>query len=194
MKITKEFYERSALEVAPDLLGLTLVHKTKEGICKGKIVEVEAYMGTKDKAAHSYSGKPTNRTKTMFGPSGHAYVYLIYGMHYCMNVVANEIDTPEAVLIRALEPIEGLDIMTERRKGKVLKQLCSGPGKLCEAMAIDKFNNGMDLTGSQLYIEQSQEDEGFQIEKSKRINIDYAKEARDFLWRYTIEGSEYLSR
>lgn len=194
MKIKKEFYKRSALELAPDLLGLTLVHNTKEGICKGKIVEVEAYMGTKDKAAHSYSGKPTKRTKTMFGESGHAYVYLIYGMYYCMNVVANEIDTPEAVLIRALEPTYGIDLMTQRRKGKSLKQLCSGPGKLSEAMAIDNSNNGMDLSGSQLYIEEPGERYVFKIEKSKRINIDYAKEAKDFLWRYTIKESGYLSR
>ena len=153
MKISKEFYNKSGLDLAPKLLGLTLVHRTKDGITSGKIVEVEVYMGSKDRAAHSFSGKPTKRTKVMFGEFGHAYIYLIYGMYYCMNVVANEIGTAEAVLIRALEPLEGIELMTKRRNGKLLKQLCSGPGKLCDAMGIDKSNNGMDLTGSQLYIE-----------------------------------------
>ena len=193
MIIEKEFYKKSALEVAPELLGLTLVHITNEGITKGKIVEVEAYMGTKDRAAHSYSGKPTKRTKVMFEHCGHAYVYLIYGMHYCMNVVSNEIDTPEAVLIRALEPIEGIELMTKRRNDRPLKQLCNGPGKSCSAMGINKENNGMDLTGDKLYIERPKERDKFTIEKSKRINIDYAKEAKDFLWRYTIKDSEFVS-
>jgi len=194
MKLEREFYNRSSLEVAKDLLGLNLVHVTDEGVTKGKIVEVEAYMGTKDKAAHSFRGKPTKRTEVMFGECGHAYVYMIYGMYYCMNVVANKIGTPEAVLIRALEPISGIELMTKRRKVKSIKQLCNGPGKLCIAMGISKENNGMDLTSSSLYIEDVIEKEEFEIESSKRINIDYAEEAKDFLWRYTIKGSKYISR
>ncbi|HHX56104.1 MAG TPA: DNA-3-methyladenine glycosylase [Clostridiales bacterium] len=193
MKIKKDFYKVSALELAPKLLGLNLVHNTKEGITKGKIVEVEAYMGTKDKAAHAYSGIPTKRTKPMFGEAGHSYVYLIYGMYYCMNVVANKVGKAEAVLIRALEPIEGIELMNNRREGKVLKQLCSGPGKLCIAMGINKANNEMDLSGNQLYIEDPKEKEEFVVEKSKRINIDYAQEAKDYLWRYTIKDSKFLS-
>ena len=193
MKIKKDFYKVSALELAPKLLGLNLVHNTKEGITKGKIVEVEAYMGTRDKAAHAYSGIPTKRTKPMFGEAGHSYVYLIYGMYYCMNVVANKVGKAEAVLIRALEPIEGIELMNNRREGKVLKQLCSGPGKLCIAMGINKANNEMDLSGNQLYIEDPKEKEEFVVEKSKRINIDYAQEAKDYLWRYTIKDSKFLS-
>ena len=193
MKIKKDFYKVSALELAPKLLGLNLVHNIKEGITKGKIVEVEAYMGTKDKAAHAYSGIPTKRTKPMFGEAGHSYVYLIYGMYYCMNVVANKVGKAEAVLIRALEPIEGIELMNNRREGKVLKQLCSGPGKLCIAMGINKANNEMDLSGNQLYIEDPKEKEEFVVEKSKRINIDYAQEAKDYLWRYTIKDSKFLS-
>lgn len=193
MKIKKDFYKVSALELAPKLLGLNLVHNTKEGITKGKIVEVEAYMGIKDKAAHAYSGIPTKRTKPMFGEAGHSYVYLIYGMYYCMNVVANKVGKAEAVLIRALEPIEGIELMNNRREGKVLKQLCSGPGKLCIAMGINKANNEMDLSGNQLYIEDPKEKEEFVVEKSKRINIDYAQEAKDYLWRYTIKDSKFLS-
>ncbi len=194
MKVKKEFYNGSSLEVAKELLGLILVHVTKEGVTSGKIVEVEAYMGTKDKAAHSYSGVATNRTKVMFGESGHAYVYLIYGMYYCMNVVTNVVNTPQAVLIRAIEPVDGIELMTKRRNGKKLKELCNGPGKLCIAMDINKENNGMDLTRNQLYIEYPKEKEEFQIEKSKRINIDYAEEAKDFLWRYTIKGNKFVSR
>ena len=193
MKVRKDFYRRSALEVAPDLLGLTLVHNTREGITKGKIVEVEAYMGRIDPGAHSFRGKPTKRTQVMFGEWGHAYVYLIYGMYYCMNEVANEVDIPEAVLIRALEPIEGIELMQERRNKKRLKERCSGPGKLCSAMGINKDNNGMDMTKDQLYIEAPKNKEIFTIEKSKRINIDYAKEAKDFLWRFTIKDNEFVS-
>ncbi|NMB44523.1 MAG: DNA-3-methyladenine glycosylase [Clostridiales bacterium] len=194
MILERDFYNRSSLEVAKDLLGMILVHDTDQGVTKGKIVEVEAYMGTKDKAAHSYKGKATKRTEVMFGECGHAYVYLIYGMYHCMNVVTNKIGTPEGVLIRALEPISGVDLMTKRRKVKTLKQLCNGPGKLCIAMGINKENNGMDLTRSKLYIEEIEEKEAFEIESSKRINIDYAEEAKDFLWRYTIKGSKFVSK
>src|SRR5699024_6339816 len=171
MKVRKDFYRRSALEVAPDLLGLTLAHNTREGITKGKIVDVEAYMGRIDPGAHSFRGKPTKRTQVLFGEWGHAYVYLIYGMYYCMNVVANEVDIPEVVVIRALEPMVGIELMQERRNKKRLKELCSGPGKLCSAMGINKDNNGMDMTKDQLYIEAPKNKEIFIIEKSKRINI-----------------------
>ncbi len=193
MKISKAFYQRSGLELAADLLGLNLVHNTKEGILKGKIVEVEAYMGTKDPAAHSYSGKATGRTQVMFGEPGFAYVYLIYGMHYCMNIVNNKANIPEAVLIRALEPMEGLNIMEKRRKGRKLIDFCNGPGKLCSAMGITKEHNGIDLTEDELYLERPKEKEFFTIEKSKRINIDYAGEAKDYLWRFTITDSPFLS-
>ena len=193
MKILKDFYRRSSLEVAPDLLGLSLVHNTNDGVFKGKIVEVEAYMGTKDVAAHSYSGKPTPRTQVMYGDGGFAYVYLIYGMYYCMNVVTNKIDIPEAVLIRAVEPLEGIDIMRQRRKKNKLTDLCNGPGKLCQSMGITKADNGVDLTGDHLYLEKPEQKEDFTIERSKRINIDYAKEARDYLWRFTIADSPFIS-
>ena len=150
-------------------------------------------MGTKDPAAHSYSGKPTGRTQVIFGDAGHAYVYLIYGMYYCMNIVNNDINIPEAVLIRALEPLEGIDIMKKRRIGRKLVDFCNGPGKLCSAMGITKEHNGMDLTGDQLYLERPENKELFTIERSKRINIDYAKEAKDYLWRFTIADSPFLS-
>lgn len=193
MKITKEFYQRSALEVAPDLLGLNLVHNTKDGITKGKIVEVEAYMGTIDAAAHSYKGTPSKRTQIQYKEGGYAYIYLIYGMYYCMNIVTNGINIPEVVLLRALEPVEGVQLMKKRRNIEKLEQLCNGPGKLCTAMGINKMNYGMDLLGEQLYLEAPKESESFPIETSKRINIDYAKETKDYLWRYTIADSRFLS-
>jgi DNA-3-methyladenine glycosylase len=193
MKIPREFYQRTALEVAKDLLGLVLVHETKEGITRGKIVEAEAYMGPKDEAAHSYKNIKTNRTNVQYGQGGYAYIYLIYGMYYCMNIVTNKIDVPEVVLLRALEPMDGIQLMEQRRGTDKLKNLCSGPGKLCAAMGINKDNYGMDMCGSQLYLDTSKQEEKFEIEATKRINIDYAGDAKDYLWRYTIKNSIFLS-
>ncbi|SFO36531.1 DNA-3-methyladenine glycosylase [Anaerocolumna aminovalerica] len=196
MKVTRDFYQRSAVEVAKDLLGLVLVHETKEGITKGIIVETEAYMGPKDAAAHSYKNIRSQRTEIQYGEGGYAYIYLIYGMYYCMNIVTNKEEIPEVVLLRALEPVEGIDLMKQRRKTDKLKNLCSGPGKLCAAMGIDKNNYGMDLCGNKLYLEYQDSisyKESINIVSSKRINIDYAGEAKDYLWRYTIENNEYVS-
>jgi DNA-3-methyladenine glycosylase len=192
MKLPRSFYQKNAIDLAKDLLGKVIVHETDEGITKGKIVEVEAYMGPIDAAAHSYKVKST-RTNVQYGEGGYAYIYLIYGMYYCMNIVANDINVPEVVLLRALEPMEGIDLMKERRKTDKISNLCSGPGKLCSALAIDKTNYGMDLCGDELYLEYPKEQEEIEIEASKRINIDYAGEAKDYLWRFTIKGSKFLS-
>lgn len=193
-KIDKEFYQRSAKEVGMDLLGLILVHESEDGVVKGKIVEVEAYMGKEDKAAHSYKDNQKGRTRIQYGEGGYAYIYLIYGMHYCMNVVANQKDIPESILIRGIEPIEGIDIMIKRRRTNNVKNLCNGPGKLCAAFGITKSNYGMDLCGNTLYIEKPEVDDKFEIQSSKRINIDYAEEASDFLYRYTIKDNKYVSK
>lgn len=194
MKMDRQFYQGSALEVGKNILGLSLVHKSKEGITKGKIVEVEAYMGSADKAAHSYSNKKTSRTEIQYQEGGYAYIYLIYGMHYCMNIVCNQIEIPEVVLIRALEPIEGIEIMKKRRNTDKLMNLCSGPGKLCAAMGIGKEQYGLDLCGDELYIEKPNDFLGkFEIDVSKRINIDYSGEAKDFEWRYTIRDNKFIS-
>lgn len=193
MKITRDFYQRDAVAVARDLLGLTLVHETKEGITKGIIVETEAYMGPKDAAAHSYKSSPSGRTNVQYGDGGFAYVYLIYGMYYCMNIVTNGVNIPEVVLLRALEPAEGLELMKKRRGTDKILNLCSGPGKLCGAMGIDKDNYGMDLCGNRLYLEETKNYRLNGITASKRINIDYAKEARDYLWRFTIKDNKYVS-
>lgn len=192
MKINRNFYQRSALEVAPELLGLVLVHNSDQGLTKGKIVEVEAYMGNLDKAAHSYNNRSV-RTEIQYGEGGYAYIYMIYGMHYCMNIVTNTIDIPEAILIRALEPMDGIDLMMQRRQTNKLINLCNGPGKLCSAMGINKDNYGMDLCGEKMYLESSKSLEPLENIASKRMNIDYAGEAKDYLWRFTIKDSKYIS-
>jgi DNA-3-methyladenine glycosylase len=200
-KAGKDFYMKSALELARALLGCLLIHRTEDGICAGKIVETEAYMGTKDKASHSYNNRRTKRTETMFGPSGQAYVYLIYGMYHCMNIVAAEPDNPQAVLIRALEPIDGLDLMAYRRYSKSLSDcsrkellnLTNGPGKLCQAMKITIKNNGESLTGNSLYIVKQGTPKASDIITTTRINIAYAEEAVHFPYRFYIKNSPYVS-
>ena len=153
-KLPFDAYQTDGITLAKRLLGCRLVHETPEGRCGGIIVETEAYMGLTDDAAHSYRGKPEGRVNVQYGPGGFSYIYLIYGMHSCMNVVANAPDVPEAVLIRALMPDEGLELMRARRpKAKGDRQLCSGPGKLCAALAITRAQYGLDLTGDTLWIE-----------------------------------------
>lgn len=201
-KLTREFYKRDTLLVAKELLGKYLVVNHGDDILKGRIVEVEAYMGTADKAAHSYSGKVTERTKVMYKEGGYAYVYLIYGMYYCMNVVSSVENLPEAILIRAIEPINKLDTMCINRYGKSFKTLNSyekknltnGPGKLCKAMNITKELNGEDLCGDKFYILEDEKEEVVEIISSKRIGIEYAEEAKDFLWRFYIKDNKFVSK
>ncbi|MCM1399165.1 MAG: DNA-3-methyladenine glycosylase [Clostridium sp.] len=194
MKLKRSFYNRDTLVVSEELLGKTLVHVTEEGITKGKIVEVEAYIGPMDKAAHSYGNRNSARTKIQYGEGGYAYVYLIYGMYICMNIVTNKKDMPEVVLIRALEPLEGIDLMKKRRKTDKIKNLCNGPGKLCQAMGITKENYGDDLCENVLYLEDEIPVPKDCILKTKRINIDYAEEAKDYLWRFSIQDNPYVSK
>lgn len=193
-KLTREFYQSNAVETAEKLLGKIVVHNTPYGVIKGRIVETEAYRGPFDKAAHAYEHKGKNgRTAVLYKEGGYAYIFLIYGMYYCLNISSAPKDCPECVLIRALEPVEGMEIMKKLRKTDKIINLCSGPGKLCIAMDIDKACYGMDLCGDELYIA----DDGFctsgLIEVSKRINIDYAGEAADFMWRFTVANSKFLS-
>ena len=202
MKLSKDFYERATLEVAKDLLGKILVREIEGKIVSGRIVEVEAYMEQKDKAAHTYKNKETKRTAAMFGEAGRAYVYLIYGMYNCLNVVTSAIGIPEGVLIRALEPILGIDEISQNRfkadfkdlTKQQLKNLTNGPGKLCMALKIDKLLNKEDLNGNKLYIKYPDTLEEFSILKSKRVGIDYAEEAIDYLWRFYIKDNRYVSQ
>lgn len=199
-KLSRDFYNRDTLLVAKELLGKILIHEMDGKKIAGRIVEVEAYMGTLDKAAHSYGGKVTPRTEPMYGKSGFAYVYFIYGMYYCFNIVTQEEGKPEAVLIRALEPVEGLEYMFHNRYSKPyedltkyqIKNLVNGPGKLCNAMGIDKTLNKEDLCGDKLYIEEGTKDK-FIIKTAKRVRIDYAEEAKDYLWRFYIDGNSNVS-
>jgi len=200
MKLNREFYNRDTITVAKDLLGKILVHNYKGNIIKGKIVETEAYLGVKDKAAHSYGGKKTKRVEVMYGPPGVAYVYFIYGMYYCFNIVTQKEGIPEAVLIRAVEPVENIDLMAINRFKKPYeeltkyqkKNLTNGPGKLCMALNIGREQNGLDLCGDTLYLEEGQK-QYFNIVATTRIGIDYAEEAKDFPYRFYIEGNPYVS-
>ena len=187
-KLDRDFYSHDACYVAENLIGKILVHGRTSGI----IVEAEAYRGPEDKAAHSYGGKRTSRTEIMFHEGGLAYVYLIYGMHHCFNVTASVAGKPEAVLIRALEPLEGVPAMIKRRGISDIRNLCSGPGKLCQAMAITIENYGDDLCGNELYISEGVKD--FRVIASERVNIDYAEEYRNVLWRFFAEGNKFVSR
>jgi DNA-3-methyladenine glycosylase len=199
-KLPREFFQRDALQLAHDLLGCALTHATPEGLITGIIVETEAYRGPADAAAHSFRGKRTARTEVMYGPAGHAYIYLIYGMYECLNVVGGEIDNPEAVLIRALEPVAGVEQMARRRKvdltgPRSLRQLCSGPGKLTQALGITRAEHyGIDLCGEELYITSGRKVDEDQIATTPRINVDYAGEWRDLPWRYIVKDSPHLSR
>jgi DNA-3-methyladenine glycosylase len=149
--LPRSFYERSTRAMARALLGTFLVHDEPGARSVGRIVETEAYLGAKDPAAHTFGGE-TVRNRTMFGPPGHLYVYLIYGIHHCCNVVTSPAGTGEAVLLRALEPVEGLDLMRERRGTRALKNLCSGPGKLVQALGLGREHDGNDLVRGSVFL------------------------------------------
>lgn len=194
MKLEREFYQSDVLNLAKKILGKILVHRTDEGVIKGRIVEVEAYNGAVDKAAHSYPNLKTARTQIQFGQGGYLYVFLIYGMHICINIVVNGADKPEVLLVRALEPVEGIELMEKNRGTHNVKNLCNGPGKLSKAMGITKAHYGIDLCGDEIYIEDAPDLADEEIETTKRINIDYAEEAIDYLWRFTVKGNQFLSK
>lgn len=191
--LTREFYLKDANVVALELLGKLLVHKTAEGITSGIIVEVESYIGPKDKGSHAYLNKRTARTEIQFGVGGYAYIYTIYGLHSCFNIVTNVEEKPEVVLIRAIEPVDGIELMKQRRKTEKCQILCNGPGKLCEAMDITKKQYGFDLCSSQLYVEPYLDIDKSKIMVSPRINIDYAEECKEYMWRYFIKNNPFVS-
>ena len=184
----REFYVRDTIEVARELLGALLVHWTPEGIISGRIVETEAYLRN-DPACHASRGM-TQRNKVMFGPPGHAYVYFTYGMHYCMNAVTQPEGIGEAVLIRALEPLEGIELMRRNRRTDDLRVLCSGPARLTEALGIGRGHNGLDLITSCLTVAAGER--VGDIVQTTRIGI---KEAADDPWRfYSRRRVEWVSR
>ena len=207
-RLSRAFFERDTLTVARELLGCTLVHTGSGGRVSGRIVEVEAYHGEDDPACHAAAGR-TRRTDPLYGPSGFSYVYLIYGMHCCLNAVTRREGEPSAVLIRALEPLEGIEIMRARREARrdahrsargrraplADRDLANGPGKLCDALGVTLAENRIDLTGgTRLWIEQAA-DQAEQIARdivwSPRVGINVGA---DRLWRCFLEGSPWVSR
>jgi DNA-3-methyladenine glycosylase len=180
-KIPREFYDRETTVVAKALLGLSLVHRSHDIERVGKIVEVEAYLGPHDLAAHSAKGR-TKRTAIMFGPPGFAYVYLIYGMYYCFNVVTESAGIGAAVLIRAIEPIANISSRT------------CGPGLLCKAMMIDSQLNGHDLLSDNLFISDTGYERSERIIETPRIGVQYAKEWSEKPLRFYIQGNAFVSR
>ena len=185
--LDRSFYARPAVEVARDCLGKILVH----GKTAGRIVEVEAYLGVSDLAAHASRGV-TNRTSILFGPPGHAYVYFIYGMYECLNFTAEEEGAAGSVLIRAMEPLSGIATMRRRRpKAKRLEDLASGPGKLTLAMAITRRLNGADLTRSALEVRRLRAEPPMEVAATPRIGITHCA---DWPLRFVIAGSRFVSR
>ena len=178
--------------MARDLLGRIVVRILPNGTrLSARLVEVEAYRQD-DPASHSYRGR-TARTEVMFGPAGHAYVYFIYGFYNMLNLVTEEKDYPAAVLIRAVEPVDGIGLMKSRRRSEVLRNLASGPGKLCQAFGVDRSLNGADLCGSALYVE----DRGEPVPKfqaTPRIGVDYAGKWKAKPYRFLIRGNEFVSK
>jgi DNA-3-methyladenine glycosylase len=191
-KLPREFYAQPVLTVARQCIGKILVHRSPEGDTAGRIVEAEAYRGPLDLAAHSSRGL-TKRTTAMFGPPGHAYVYFLYGVCWAMNIVAAAEGKPHAVLIRALEPVRGIELMAQRRgKPASSRELTNGPGKLTEALAITGADYGRDLCGEELFLVESGDASG-RIGRSARINVDYAGAWAALPWRFYEKGNRYVS-
>lgn len=194
MILPQSFYNQSTKTVAKKLLGKKLVRIYKGKRISGIITETEAYLGLIDKGAHSYGGKITERLKTMYLDGGHSYVYFIYGMYFCFNVVTRSPAHPEAVLIRALEPLEGIEYMKSFRKQDNLKNLTTGPGKLAQALKITKQQNGVSLRDEELFIEDHEDIPRSKIIARPRIGIDYAEEAKDWPLRFYIKDSHFISK
>jgi DNA-3-methyladenine glycosylase len=193
MKLARGFYARSVLVVARECIGKLLVHRTPEGEAAGRIVEAEAYRGPSDLAAHSARGL-TRRTAVMFGPPGYAYVYLIYGLSWAMNIITATEGEPHGVLIRALEPVRGLELMVRRRGGisAGARELSNGPGKLTQALGITGDDYGRDLCGDRLFLEEADRPVG-RVGRSARINVDYAGAWAAKRWRFYERGNRYVS-
>ncbi len=201
-KLEKEFYVRDTITVAKELIGKYLAVKCFDEEMIVRIVETEGYIGPGDKACHAYNNRRTKRTETMYCSGGCAYVYQIYGMHYCFNVVTEKKGVGTAVLIRSAEPIKGLSRMSYNRYNKKWDQLndrekmnmVNGPGKLCKALRLDKSFNGESLFGNRISIFEIRNNNDFEIEASRRVNIEYSEEARDFMWRFYIKENPYVSK
>ncbi len=202
MKLPQKFYIREdTLQIARDLLGKLLVVPTQNGErIAGMIVETEAYLGAIDKAAHSYNNRRTPRNEITYADGGKVYVFFIYGMYFQLNFVTHKAEIPHVVLIRAVEPIEGIEIMRGRRSAKNPaakmpdKNLTSGPGKLCIAFAITRELNGADLLGERIWLEDYKTFKEDEIANGKRIGIDYAEEFAEKPWRFWVKDNNFVSK
>lgn len=196
-KLPYQFYERTdVVAVAKDLLGKLVVTRFNGRLTSGRIVETEAYIGITDRASHSFAGRRTPRNEHMYGEAGTSYVYICYGMHQMLNVVTNKKDIPDAVLIRALEPIEGIETMLERTGKKQLDNtLTRGPGNVAKAMGISKLHSGVNLRGKDLFIKDDPEYKITEenIGSSKRIGVDGAGDAAKLPYRFYIRGNKFVS-
>lgn len=200
-RLPRSFYCGDTVQIAKSLVGKYIMRVYNSEILLSRITETEAYVGRMDKACHAYNYRRTPRTEVMFGEAGHAYIYFTYGMHHCLNFVTEEIGEPSAVLIRGIEPILGTETMAQLRFGRSFAQLThyqkknflNGPGRLCQALALTREENGIDLLGDVLTCYDSAADFGLpdtsigKIETGKRIGIAYAEEAVDFPWRFYVK-------
>lgn len=192
--LPRSFYARDVLEVAPECVGKLLVHASPEGLCAGRIVECEAYRGPEDRAAHSFDGRRTARTEAMFGPPGHVYMFRLYGSSWALNLVTGREGEPQAVLVRALAPVLGVEIMSARRGFAAdRREVSNGPGKLCHALGIDGRFYGADLVTGPLFLAEDGRAPPPVVARSPRINIDYAGDWIEKPWRYYERGSRYVS-
>lgn len=192
VRLERAFYARPVLRVARSVIGKLLVHESRQGRVCGRIVEAEAYQGPRDRAAHSFGGRRTPRTEAMFGPPGFAYVFFVYGMHWHFNLVVNAPGAPEAVLIRAVEPLEGVELMAARRGLSPERvELTNGPGKLCQAFGIDGALYGADLVGERIFLLDGPTPK---VARSARIGVDYAGAWAARPYRFFDPASRFVSR
>ncbi|MBI0582604.1 MAG: DNA-3-methyladenine glycosylase [Methanomassiliicoccus sp.] len=196
-RLPRQFFDRPALKVARDLIGKRLVHRSREGTVAGIVVEAEAYAGTGDPASHAYRGRRTVRNEVMWGPPGHAYVYPIYGMYLCFNIVCGGKGDPQGAFFRAVRPTEGVDLMAARRgfpasDERSRRMLCNGPSKLCIAFGITRALNGLDVTGGELFLTEGET--GGRVVAAPRVGVDYAGEGKEWPWRFLLDGDPYVSR
>ena len=203
-RLSRDFYAGDTVAIAQALLGKLLVRRLDGQLLAGRITETEAYVGRCDKACHAYNYRRTPRTETLFRAPGHAYIYLIYGMYHCLNFVTEPEGEPAAVLLRAVEPVAGLETIRRLRDGDKpltpyrLRNFLNGPGKVCQGFDLTRAQNGLDLTGDELFLCDGPEDLGLpcpaprreRICRGPRIGVDYAQEARDFPWRFWLEEED----
>jgi DNA-3-methyladenine glycosylase len=193
--LPRTFYARPVLEVAHASIGKVLVHASEDGLAAGRIVEAEAYRGPDDRAAHSAGGRRTRRTEVMWGAPGHAYLFLLYGLHWAFNLVTTAEGLPHAVLIRAIEPLPPVDLMCARRgiaAGR--RELTNGPGKVCAALGLDGRHYGADLCAGPLFLAQPPDSSRVpRVGRSPRVNVDYAGSWAQKPWRFYERGNRYVS-